>query len=56
VLGHNYVGTEHLLVGVLATRDPVAGAPDGMGLTQSRAEELLAAAIAEFQATRKKRA
>jgi hypothetical protein len=55
-LGHNYIGTEHLLLGVLGTGDPVAVALGGLGLTHARADELLAAAIAEFQAQRKRQA
>jgi hypothetical protein len=51
-LGHNYIGTEHLLLGLLATDDPVASALGGLGLTLPRAEELLATQIAEFQARR----
>jgi len=55
-LGHNYIGTEHLLLGLLATDDPVAVALGGLGLTGPRAEELLAAAITEFRAQRDQRA
>jgi ATP-dependent Clp protease ATP-binding subunit ClpA len=51
-LGHNYIGTEHLLVGLLATDDPVRAALDGLGLTPPRAEALLATELAGFQARR----
>jgi Clp amino terminal domain, pathogenicity island component len=51
-LGHNYIGTEHLLLGLLATDDPVAAALDGLGLTLARAEALLATELAAFQARR----
>ena len=49
-LGHNYIGTEHLLLGLLATDDPVSAALDGLGLTLPRAEAQLAAELAGFQA------
>jgi hypothetical protein len=52
-LSHNYIGTEHLLLGVLSAGGPAAGALSGLGLTQERAEELVAAEIAAFQARRK---
>ena len=52
-LGHNYIGTEHLLLGLLSTDDPVAATLGELGLTLPRAEELLTTAIAEFQARRK---
>ncbi|GIG87441.1 Clp protease N-terminal domain-containing protein [Plantactinospora endophytica] len=39
-LGHNYVGTEHLLLGLLATEDePGARILVGLGVTRDRAEE-----------------
>jgi ATP-dependent Clp protease ATP-binding subunit ClpA len=50
--GHNYIGTEHLLLGLLATDDPVAAALDGLGLTLPRAEAQLATELAGFQARR----
>jgi hypothetical protein len=49
-LSHNYIGTEHLLIGVLATDGPVTEAFAALGLPRQRAEELLAAEIAAFQA------
>jgi hypothetical protein len=51
-LGHNYIGTEHLLLGLLAAGDPVAVALGERGLTLARAEELLATALGELQARR----
>jgi hypothetical protein len=45
-LGHNYIGTEHLLLGALSLGGPVADAFAGLGLTTDRAEELLKAAFA----------
>ncbi len=47
--GHNYIGTEHLLLGVLD--DPhCLGAKtlDGLGITKERAEEWLVAALKEI--------
>jgi hypothetical protein len=49
-LGHNYLGTEHILLGVLAVDGPVAAALGTAGLTAQRAEELVIAEIADFQA------
>jgi Clp amino terminal domain, pathogenicity island component len=49
-LSHNYIGTEHLLIGVLATDGPVTDAFSGLGMPRQRAEELIAAEIAAFQA------
>jgi len=55
-LGHNYIGTEHLLIGLLATDDPIAAALGELGLPAARARDLVATAIAEFQASRGQRA
>ena len=49
-LSHNYIGTEHLLTGVLATDGPVAEAFAALGLPRQRAEELITAEIAAYQA------
>ena len=49
-LGHNYIGTEHLLLGVLSRGGPVTDAFTGLGLPAERAEELITAEIAAFQA------
>jgi len=51
-LGHNYIGTEHLLLGVLFAGGPVTDALSALGLPPQRAEQLLAAEIAAFQARR----
>jgi hypothetical protein len=51
-LGHNYIGTEHLLLGLLATADPAADALSRLGLPPERAGQLLAgelAALRDFQ-------
>ena len=49
-LGHNYIGTEHLLLGLLSASGPVAEALTGLGLPPERAEQLIAAELAEYQA------
>ena len=49
-LGHNYIGTEHLLIGLLSVSGPVADALTGLGLTRERAEERIAAELAGYQA------
>ena len=49
-LGHNYIGTEHILLGLLTASGPVAGALTGLGLPQERAEQLIAAELAGYQA------
>ena len=51
-LGHNYIGTEHLLLGVLFAGGPTTEALSALGLSPQRAEQLLAAEIAAFQARR----
>ena len=49
-MGHNYIGTEHLLLGVLFTGGPVAEAFTGLGLTPQRAEELITAELTAYVA------
>ncbi|HEX4829917.1 MAG TPA: Clp protease N-terminal domain-containing protein [Trebonia sp.] len=51
-LGHNYIGTEHMLLGLLYSGEGAAEALGGLGLTAQRAEELVAAEIAQVQAAR----
>jgi Clp amino terminal domain, pathogenicity island component len=51
-LGHNYIGTEHLLLGVLYAGGSAAEALTALGLTPQTAEQLLAAEFAEIQARR----
>ena len=51
-LGHNYVGTEHLLLGILLADGDAARTLTGLGLTAERAEQGLAAELAAFQARR----
>jgi ATP-dependent Clp protease ATP-binding subunit ClpA len=49
-LGHNHIGTEHLLLGLFQAGGRVPEALTGLGLTQQFAEEQIAARLAEIQA------
>jgi hypothetical protein len=49
-LGHNYIGTEHFLLGLLAAGGPVAEAFTSLGLTPERAERLIAEELAAYEA------
>jgi ATP-dependent Clp protease ATP-binding subunit ClpC len=51
-LGHNYIGTEHLLLGLLFAGGSATEALSALGLPPQRAEQLVAAEIAAFQARR----
>jgi len=48
--GHNYIGTEHLLLGVASLGGPASDAFTGLGLPPERVEQLVTAEIADFQA------
>lgn len=50
-LGHNYIGTEHLLLGVLATGGEAAEALGGLGVTHASAKEKVLAILADMAAT-----
>jgi Clp amino terminal domain, pathogenicity island component len=49
-MGHNYIGTEHLLLGVLFTGGRAAEAFAALGLPPQRAEELIVAELTAYQA------
>jgi hypothetical protein len=49
-LGHNYIGTEHVLLGVLSVDGQVTDALAAIGLTPERVEQLIAAELADFLA------
>jgi hypothetical protein len=49
-LGHNYIGTEHILLGLLAVDGQMTDALAAIGLTTERAEELITAELADLQA------
>ncbi len=51
-LRHNYVGTEHLLLGLVFAGGPATEALSALGLPPQRAEQLIAAEIAAFRARR----
>jgi hypothetical protein len=47
-LGHNYVGTEHILLGLLTDEGPLGTMLAEAGVTHARTEELTLAALAEI--------
>jgi hypothetical protein len=49
-MGHNYIGTEHLLLGVMYMGGPAAEAFIGLGLSPQRAEQLITAELSAYQA------
>jgi Clp amino terminal domain, pathogenicity island component len=49
-MGHNYIGTEHLLLGVVFSGGPVAEGFTALGLTPQGAEELITAELADYVA------
>ena len=51
-LGHNYIGTEHLLLGVLLADGPASQALVSLGLDTQTAERLLGIEFAEIQSRR----
>jgi ATP-dependent Clp protease ATP-binding subunit ClpA len=51
-LGHNYIGTEHILLGLVDGQDGTAATLAGLGVTKPAAEQQLAAAFAALQASR----
>jgi hypothetical protein len=52
-LGHNYIGTEHVLLGLLDSGERVPGALAALGLTTQRAEEMVRAWVIEVEASEK---
>jgi hypothetical protein len=49
-LGHNYIGTEHMLLGLLSGSGPVTEAFTALGLPPERAGQLIAEELAAYQA------
>jgi hypothetical protein len=49
-MGHNYIGTEHLLLGVLFSGGPVSEAFADLGLPPQRAEELVTTELVDYVA------
>jgi hypothetical protein len=54
--GHNYIGTEHLLLGVIDAGGPAAEALRGLGLTPETARAHMKAEFEEIQAARRQAA
>jgi len=52
-LGHNYIGTEHVLLGILFTGGPAGQALASSGLDAETAERLLATEFADMRARQK---
>lgn len=52
-LGHNYIGTEHILLALLEVEDGV-GVLTGLGVDKARAEENIAANLDAIVAAREK--
>jgi Clp amino terminal domain, pathogenicity island component len=48
-LGHNYVGTEHILLGLLADEGALGAVLAEAGVTHDRTEQLILAALAEVK-------
>jgi hypothetical protein len=48
-LGHNYVGTEHILLALIQKDGPVPDALTGVGVTRERTEELIQQMIEELK-------
>ena len=48
-LGHNYVGTEHILLALMQDEGPLIEALTGVGVTGARTEELILEAIEEIK-------
>ena len=51
-MGHNYIGTEHILIGLVDEDDATASALAGLGLGKSAVERQILAQIAAVQAAR----
>jgi len=49
-LGHNYIGTEHVLLGLVSVSGPTAAALAALGLSAERAGELIAVELAALKA------
>jgi Clp amino terminal domain, pathogenicity island component len=48
-LGHNYVGTEHILLALLAEEVQASSVLAGLGVTQARTEELIRATLEQMR-------
>jgi Clp amino terminal domain, pathogenicity island component len=53
-MGHNYIGTEHILLALLASRSDTAATLTGLGITTPAAEQHIEAQFAAIRAARGK--
>ena len=51
-LGHNYIGTEHILLGLVDSDDATAATLAGLGVTKAAAQQQIRVAFAEIAASR----
>ena len=51
-LGHNYIGTEHILLGLVDEQDGTTATLAGLGVTQPAAQQQITAAFAALRASR----
>jgi hypothetical protein len=51
-MGHNYIGTEHILLALLASRSTTAATLAGLGITAPAAEQHIEAQFAAIQGAR----
>ncbi len=51
-LGHNYIGTEHILLGLVDEKDATAATLERLGVTKARAHEQIRVTFAEMAASR----
>jgi len=51
-LGHNYIGTEHILLGLLDEEDATAATLERLGVTKAGAHEQIRVMFAEIAASR----
>ena len=51
-LGHNYIGTEHILLGLVDSDDATAATLAGLGVTKAAAQQQITMAFAEIAASR----
>jgi hypothetical protein len=51
-LGHNYIGTEHILLGLVDSGDATAATLGGLGVTKAAAQQQVRAAFAAMKASR----
>ena len=51
-LGHNYIGTEHILLGLVDEQDGTAATLAGLGVTKPAVQQQITAALAAIRASR----